>query len=136
MQAIDLRLLRGAAIPTAVAAVVAMVVAGVVFGGKGSLGAAFGAVIVAAFFTVSLVAVAKAGQVFPQLMLPVALGTYAVKMLVIFLLIGAFVDARWMEPKAFAFTVVGCTIVWMAGEVRTFFKQRILYVDPTGGEQS
>lgn len=136
MQAIDLRLLRGAALPTAAVAVVALVVSGVLAGGKGVLGAAVGGAIVVAFFTVSLVAVAKAGQIFPQLMLPVALGTYVLKLGVLYLFIAAFVDARWMAPKAFALTVIACTLTWMVAEVRAFLTQRILYVDPTGGERS
>lgn len=136
MTAIDLRLLRGAALPTAVVAVAAVVVCAVIVGGKGALAAALAGVVVVAFFTVSLVAVAKAGAVFPQLMLPVALGTYVIKLLVLYALIAAFVDVRWMSPRAFALTVIACTLVWTLAEVRTFFRQRILYVDPAAGERS
>lgn len=136
MKAIDLRLLRGAALPTAAVAVVALVVSGVLAGGKGVLGAGFGGAVVVGFFAVSLVTVAKAGQILPQAMLPVALGTYVVKLGVLYLLVAAFVDARWMAPKAFAFTVIACTLTWMAAEARFFLTQRILYVDPTGGERS
>lgn len=41
-----------------------------------------------------------------------------------------------MEPRAFALTVVACTLAWMVAEVRIFLTQRILYVDPSGGERS
>lgn len=129
----DARILRGAAIPTAVAGVLAAVVATLVAGPKGAIGAAIGVVIVVAFFAVSLFAVTYAARISPMVMMQAALLSYVVKILALVGLVAVLRDVTIWHPQAFAWTVIGCTLVWIAGEVRAFLKEKILYVEPGSG---
>jgi ATP synthase protein I len=130
MQAIDVRVLKTAALPTLVVGVIAVVVAFFISGGKGALGAAIGVALVCVFFGISVVAVSYAARVSPQLMAIAAMVSYLVKVVVIMFMLRAFGDTTAWNPKAFAWTVVIGTIVWTAFEVRAFVKTKMLYVDP------
>ncbi|WP_336208383.1 hypothetical protein [Nonomuraea sp. LPB2021202275-12-8] len=130
MQANDVRVLKSAAIPTLVVGVAAVVVALVVAGGKGALGAVIGTLLVGVFFSISVVAVSAAARVSPQMMAIAAMVSYLVKVIVIMVMLVAFGDTAMWNAQAFAWTVVVCTIVWTAFEVRAFVKTKMLYVDP------
>ncbi|WP_424529565.1 hypothetical protein ACOZ38_08600 [Sphaerisporangium viridialbum] len=130
MQANDVRALKGAAVPTIAVGLVVVVVAALMAGTKGALGAAIGVVVVAAFFTAGLVAVTWAGRVSPQMMMLAAVLGYLVKVILLMVLLSSFSDATAFAPKAFGWSVVICTIVWTIGEVRAFLKLKMLYVDP------
>ncbi|WP_405145221.1 hypothetical protein OG589_00705 [Sphaerisporangium sp. NBC_01403] len=130
MQANDVRALKGAAVPTIAVGLVVVVVAALMAGTKGALGAAIGVVVVAAFFTAGLVAVTWAGRVSPQMMMLAAVLGYLVKVILLMVLLSSFSDATAFAPGAFGWSVVICTIVWTIGEVRAFLKLKMLYVDP------
>ncbi|WP_449062229.1 hypothetical protein [Planomonospora algeriensis] len=130
MQANDVRVLKGAAIPTAVVGAAVIGVAALLAGGAGALGALIGLATVAVFFTVGLVAVSYASRVSPAVMMVAAVTTYAVKVLVIMALLRAFESATAFEPTAFGWSAIVCTVVWTAGEMRGFVKTKMLYVDP------
>jgi len=130
MQANDVRVLKSAAIPTAVVGAVAVAVALLTAGAEGGLGAAIGALLVGVFFTISIVVVSYAGRISPQLMMLAAMGSYLVKVIVIIAALQAFGDATAWNTTAFAWSVVACTIVWSAFEMRAFVKTKVLYVDP------
>ncbi|GGS60512.1 hypothetical protein GCM10010156_19050 [Planobispora rosea] len=132
MQANDMSLLKGAAIPTVLAGLAVVVVAALVAGGKGALGAAIGLLVVSAFFTLGLVAVSYASRVSPMMMMTAAVVTYAVKILAVMAMLKAFEDATAFEPKAFGWAAIVCTLAWTIGEVRGFMKLRMFYVDPEG----
>ncbi|MEU7894650.1 hypothetical protein AB0B45_17545 [Nonomuraea sp. NPDC049152] len=130
MQANDVRVLKSAALPTLVVGAVAVIVAFLIAGGKGALGAVVGLALVAVFFSISVVAVSYAARVSPQMMAIAAMLSYLVKVLVILAMLRTFGDTTAWNPKAFAWTVVVGTIVWTASEVRAFMKTKMLYVDP------
>ncbi|GAA3116322.1 hypothetical protein GCM10010466_04240 [Planomonospora alba] len=130
MQANDVRVLKGAALPTVAAGAVVIAAAAVLAGVPGALGAAIGLALVAVFFTVGLVAVSYASRVSPAVMMVTAVTTYAVKVLVIMAMLKAFETATAFEPRAFGWSAVICTVVWTAGEMRGFVKTKMLYVDP------
>ncbi|GGO73712.1 hypothetical protein [Nonomuraea cavernae] len=130
MQANDVRVLKSAAIPTLAAGVVAVVVALVLAGGKGALGATLGTLLVGVFFSISVVVVSYAARVSPQIMAMAAMGSYLVKVIVIMVMLVTFSDSTAWNTKAFAWSVVVCTIIWTAFEVRAFMKTKMLYVDP------
>lgn len=132
MQANDVRLLKGAAIPTLLVGLVVVVAAALVAGGKGALGAAIGALVVSVFFTLGIVAISYAGRVSPMAMMTAAVVTYAVKILIVMALLKAFENATAFEPKAFGWGAVVCTVAWTIGEMRGFMKLKMLYVDPDG----
>ncbi|MEV4075718.1 hypothetical protein ACGFJC_30845 [Nonomuraea fuscirosea] len=130
MQANDVRVLKSAAIPTLAVGVVAVVVALLAAGGKGALGAGIGALLVGIFFSISVVAVSYAARVSPQMMAIAAMLSYLVKVVVIMLVLSVFGDTTAWNSRAFAWTVVVCTLVWTGFEVRAFIKTKMLYVDP------
>ncbi|MBB2909928.1 ATP synthase protein I [Streptosporangium becharense] len=130
MQANDVRVLKGAVVPTAVAGAAVILAATLLSGGTGALGAVIGLLVVVAFFTVGLVAVSYASRISPAMMMVAAIVTYAVKVLVIMALLKAFEDATAFEPRAFGWSAIICTVVWTAGEMRGFVKTKMLYVDP------
>jgi ATP synthase protein I len=39
-------------------------------------------------------------------------------------------NTTWFDFKAFAFTLLGVTIVWIAAQARAYMKAKILYVEP------
>ncbi|MFG1702887.1 hypothetical protein ACFLIM_06820 [Nonomuraea sp. M3C6] len=130
MQANDVRILKSAAIPTLAVGLVAVVVALLAAGGKGALGAAIGTLLVGVFFSISVVAVSYAARVSPQLMAIAAMVSYLVKVVVIMIVLSAFGDTTAWDSRAFAWSVVVCTLVWTGFEVRAFIKTKMLYVDP------
>jgi ATP synthase protein I len=130
MQANDVRVLKSAALPTLVVGVIAVAVAFFITDAKGALGAALGTVLVAVFFSISVVAVSYAARISPQMMAIAAMGSYLVKVIVIMLTLVAFRDTTAWNTQAFAWSVVVCTLVWTGFEVRAFVKTKMLYVDP------
>jgi ATP synthase protein I len=88
--------------------------------------------VVAAFFTISLTAVAYAARISPTMMMAAAMGTFFAKILVLAVLLEYFQDATVWNPRAFGLTVIICTICWTIGEARGFMRLRMLYVDPEG----
>ncbi|MGK5550999.1 hypothetical protein ACSNOI_05235 [Actinomadura kijaniata] len=130
MHSTDARILRGAALPSGLAGIVALVVGLVLAGSKGMLGAALGTITVLAFFTISVVAVSYASKISPQMMFAAAVFSYLAKLLVMFALIAAFKDATAWNPRVFAYTVIALTLVWIGAEIRASLKVKTLYVDP------
>jgi ATP synthase protein I len=130
MQDNDLRILRAAAIPTALVGLIAVVVAAFLSGTKGALGAGIGVCVVGAFFTISLIAVAYAARISPTMMMAAAMGTFFAKILLLAVLLEYFQDATVWSPSAFSLTVIVGTICWTIGEARGFMRLRMLYVDP------
>ena len=131
MQANDVRVLKGAAIPTIVVGLVVVVAAAFLAGTAGALGAAIGVALVVVFFTAGLAAVTWAGRVSPQMMMLAAVLGYLVRVIFLMLLLSGFRDATAFSPRALGWSVLLCTITWTAGEIRAFMKLRMLYVDPS-----
>lgn len=134
MQEHDARILRGAAIPTAIVGVIAMVVALAVGGVHALIGAAVGTVVVIAFFGISFVAVSKAGQRSATLMFPVAMGTYTLKILVLGLFLVLVRDSGIFDVTVFAITVGACAVVWLGGHMRGLMTDRRPIVEPAESE--
>jgi ATP synthase protein I len=130
MHSSDARILRGAAIPSVLAGLVAAAVSLVLAGGEGALGAAIGAVVVIAFFSISVLAVSYASRISPQAMFGAAVFSYIVKIFGMFALVIAFEGVTAWHPRAFAWSVIALTLVWIGAEIRATVKAKTLYVDP------
>lgn len=109
----------------------ALVVAGaIVVGGRAAAGAALGVLIVGLFFSFSAVIIAKAGAASPRLVMPAALGSYVVKVVLlgvvlVFLPRDGVFDTRWLAAG------VGLGVfVWLAAHMRYVWTTQIFYVDP------
>ncbi|GAA4563375.1 hypothetical protein [Planotetraspora kaengkrachanensis] len=130
MQANDVRVLKGAAVPTLVVGLVALVLAAILTGVKGALGAGIGLALVAVFFTVGLIVVSWAGRVSPMAMMAAAVVGYVVKVLAIMAMLTAFEGTTAFNSRVFALSVIACTLTWTIGEMRGFMKLKLLYVEP------
>jgi ATP synthase protein I len=130
MQANDVRVLKGAAVPTLAAGLVAVIAAAILTGSKGALGASIGVLLVAAFFSIGLVVVSYAGRISPMAMLTAAVLGYLVKVVAIMVMLRAFEDTTAFNSRVFALSVIVCTLAWTVGEMRGFMKLKLLYVDP------
>ncbi|GIH70526.1 hypothetical protein [Sphaerimonospora thailandensis] len=130
MQANDMRVLKSAALLTLAVGLPAIVVAMLAVGVKGAIGAGIGLALVAVFFTIGLVLVSWAGRISPAVMMMAAVSGYLVKALLIMAFLKAFENTTAFHPRAFAWTVIVCTVVWTIGEMRGFVKLKMLYVEP------
>lgn len=129
MQSSDARILRGAAIPSGLAGVAAVLVGLPLGGAKGALGAAIGAIVVLAFFSISVVAVSYAAKVSPQMMFAAAVFSYITKLFVMFALVALFQDVTAWNSEAFAWSVIALTLVWIGAEIRASLKIKAIELD-------
>jgi ATP synthase protein I len=134
----DARTIRGAAIPTAVAGVLATAISAAVVGGKGAIGAAFAAALVMVFFAAGQFALERLTRNNPQLMMGVALLVYTTQILLVGIVLAVFKDTTLFDTKVFAFTLLGCVFIWCGGQVRAHLKAKQYYVqtDDKPDEQS
>ncbi|GLZ13175.1 hypothetical protein Acsp04_34100 [Actinomadura sp. NBRC 104425] len=132
MQSSDARILRGAAIPSGLAGLAVIAAAVPLAGAKGALGAALGTVVVLAFFTISVVAVGYAARISPQMMFAAAVFSYLGKVLAMLVLVAALDGVTLWNTKAFAWSVIVLTLVWVVAEARAAMKNKTLSLDPAG----
>ncbi|MEX0168956.1 MULTISPECIES: hypothetical protein [unclassified Streptomyces] len=126
----DARTLLHTAVPTAAVGVIATVVSGVVAGGKGALGAVAGTLVVLLFMGVGLVVLQRTAKSLPQLFQAMGLMLYTAQLLLLFIFLALFKDTTLFDFKAFAFTLLATTVVWVAAQARAYMKAKIMYVEP------
>ncbi|MEU2395183.1 hypothetical protein [Streptomyces sp. NPDC007369] len=126
----DARSLLHAAVPTAVAGAVAVVVSAVVAGGKGALGAAIATVVVMLFMGIGFIVLQRTAKSLPHLFQAMGLMLYTTQILLLFVFVAVFKNTTLFHPKAFAITLVATTLVWIAAQTRAHMKAKILYVEP------
>lgn len=134
MQEHDARILRGAAIPTAAAGVIAMVIAWVMTGVPGIIGAVLGMLLVLGFFAASAYVIALTGEKRPALMLPMAFVVYTTKVGILAVVLILFRGTTAFDATAFACTALACVIAWLTGQAVGSMKVKQLYVEPVGSE--
>ena len=126
----DISFLRVGILVTAATSAVAAVVAGLLGGWGSAAGVVAGAVTVTVFFCVSAVVIARAGRIDDSLTLPAALGTFLVKALVLFLILGNLPEDGWLDRLALAWTVIAATLLWGAVQARWVWTRQLYYVTP------
>ncbi|CAA9223826.1 MAG: ATP synthase protein I, partial [uncultured Blastococcus sp.] len=126
----DISFLRPGLLATAAAAAVAAPVAGVVGGWGSAVAVLAGAATVAAFFCVSAVVIAKAGRIDDSLALPAALGTFLVKALVLFAVLGGVPEDGWLDRLTLAWTVIAAALLWSAVQMRWVWTRQLYYAPP------
>ncbi|MGW4892123.1 hypothetical protein ACWEQL_07625 [Kitasatospora sp. NPDC004240] len=134
MPSTDARILRGAAIPTAIAGIVAMVISFAVAGTKGMLGALFGALLVMAFFSFGQVALDRLTRNNPHILMAAALLVYTTQILLVGIVLAVFKDTTLFNRQTFAFTLLGCALIWTGFQVRGALKAKMFYVNPDASE--
>jgi hypothetical protein len=126
----DISFLRVGALVTAGATAVAAPVAGLLAGRPAAMGVLVGAVVVTAFFCVSGVVIAWAGRIDDAFTLPAALGTFLVKAVVFFAVLGALPADGWIDRLAMAWTVVAGALLWSGVQARWVWTRQLYYVTP------
>ncbi|MET9929917.1 MULTISPECIES: hypothetical protein [unclassified Streptomyces] len=126
----DARILLHAAVPTAAVGVIATVVSGVVAGGKGALGAVAGTLVVVLFMGIGLVVLQRTAKALPHLFQAMGLLLYVAQLLLLFTFLALFKNTTLFDFKAFAFTLLATTVVWVGGQARAYMKAKIMYVEP------
>lgn len=126
----DISFLRPALLVTAAATAVAAPVAGLAGGWGSAVGVLAGAATVAFFFCVSAVVVARAGRIDDAFALPAALGTFLVKALLLFLVLGSIPADGWLDRPVLAWTVIVATLLWGAVQARWVWTRQLYYVAP------
>ncbi|GGT99501.1 MULTISPECIES: hypothetical protein [Streptomyces] len=125
----DARILLSAAIPAAATGAIAAVISGLVAGGKGALGAVIGCAVVILFMGIGLVVLQRTAKSLPHLFQAMGLMLYTAQLLLLLFLIFLFKKTTFFDFKAFAFTVLAATIVWIAAQARAYMKAKIMYID-------
>ncbi|MFC7220556.1 hypothetical protein ACFQLX_20680 [Streptomyces polyrhachis] len=130
MQVNDARMLRGAAIPTALAGLVAVIISSLAAGGKGAIGAAAATLVVLFFFGLGLYVLQRITRKHPELIMGVGMVTYVLQLLLLGVVLAVFKDTDLFDTRAFGLTVLGTSLVWIAAMGRGYLKAKILYVEP------
>ncbi|MGA5192256.1 hypothetical protein [Streptomyces griseoluteus] len=126
----DVRTLLHTAVPTAAVGALATVISGVVAGGKGAIGAVAGTLVVILFMGVGLVVLQRTAKSLPQLFQAMGLMLYTAQLLLLFIFLALFKDTTLFDFKAFAFTLLATTVVWVAAQARAYMKAKIMYIEP------
>ncbi|TJZ46014.1 hypothetical protein FCH28_26135 [Streptomyces piniterrae] len=134
MQSNDARLLLHAVVPTLATGALAAVVSAVVAGGTGAVGAVVGTALVVLVMGAGLAVLQHTARNYPQLFQMMGLLLYSVQILLVAVFLLTFKDTTLFDTKAFAFTLLGATLVWIAAQTRGHMKAKILYVDPDSAD--
>jgi ATP synthase protein I len=126
----DVSHVRAGLAATGVLAAIGIPLAWLVRDGRAAAWVAAGLALVVVFFSVSAYAVAIAGRVADSLTLPVALGTYLIKVIVLAVVLIAVRDRSWLDPGAFGLSVAAGTFLWTGVHARRVWTAKLYYVDP------
>ncbi|MEU9312889.1 hypothetical protein [Streptomyces sp. NPDC048256] len=136
MQSNDVRTLLHCVLPTATAGVAGVAVSAAVAGGKGALGAVFGAALVLLFMGGGLVVLLRTARQLPHLFQSMGLLLYTTQILLLMIVLIMFKGTSVFNPKCFAFTLLAATLVWIAAQVVSHMKAKVLYVEPDSARAS
>ncbi|MCZ0981304.1 hypothetical protein O1L60_26450 [Streptomyces diastatochromogenes] len=126
----DARILLHTAVPTAAVGAVATVISGVVAGGKGAIGAVVGTLVVLLFMGIGQLVLQRTAKSLPHLFQAMGLMLYVAQLLVLFIFLALLKNTTLFDFKAFAFTLLATTVVWVAAQARAYMKAKITYIDP------
>jgi ATP synthase protein I len=120
---------RHAMIVTAVVVVVALVVAFLMRGGPGLVGALVGAVIAAGLGWLGTWVMARTARATPAGVMIGAMTAFGAKILFMLVFLLLFQGTTLFDSRSFAFTMLAVTVAWIIGEVVGFVRTRIPAVD-------
>lgn len=114
---------------SAVLAVLAAAVGLILGGGTAAAGAAVGVGFIALIYTASTVFLTWVERVNLHLMLTAALGSYAVKLMLLIVLIGALSEAGWTGLRPMLFGVAAAAAVWICAQAWWLWYAKLPYVE-------
>jgi ATP synthase protein I len=121
---------RRAAIPTALGAVIMVAVGAALVGVKGLIGALLGVAIVALFLGISIVVVGWAARISQPAMMIAALATFLVKIIALAVVVSSLEGTTAFSTRTLGFTAIGCILLWSASQVIAAMRVKMLYVEP------
>jgi ATP synthase protein I len=125
-------IIRRSAAVTAAAAAIMVLISTLTGGGKGALGALLGTALVAIFFAISVVAVARAAKISPQAMMITALSTYLIKILLLLFFVVRFANTTAFSARLFGLSALVAILVWSGSQVVWSLRLKTPYVEPYG----
>ena len=126
----DLAFLRVGTLATAALTAVAAPLTGLLAGWPEAVGVLAGAVVVTAFFCLSGLVIAWAGRIDDSFTLPAALGSFFVKVLVLFAVLQLVPEDGWPDRLALAWTVIAGALLWSGVQARWVWTRDQYYVTP------
>ena len=120
---------RSAVIVTAVVAVLALVVAFLMRGVPGLVGALVGGVIAAGLGWLGTWVMARTARASPAGVMIGAMTAFGAKILFMLVFLLLFQGTTLFDNRSFAFTMLALTMAWIIGEVVGFVRTRIPAVD-------
>jgi ATP synthase protein I len=120
---------RYAVIVTAIVAVLALVVAFLMRGGPGLLGALVGAVIAAGLGWLGTWVMARTARASPAGVMIGAMTAFGAKILFMLVFLLLFQGTTLFDSQSFALTILAVTVAWIIGEVVGFVRTRVPAVD-------
>ncbi|MEU2347625.1 hypothetical protein [Modestobacter sp. NPDC049651] len=126
----DLTFLRVGALVTGVLTAVAALVVGLTLSWADAVAVVVGAVVVTAFFCVSGLVIAWAGRIHDSYAMVAALGSFALKVLVLAAVLQALPEDGWLDLRVLAWTVIAGALVWGVVQARWVWTRQLLYVTP------
>lgn len=133
-------LMFGALIPTFAVGIIGIVVASLIRGKAGLLGALLAQLVVVMYFTVHLAVSAISRKLDPLTTFALAIFSYFAKiaLLGLFLwLLTRYTSRETIDRGSFGVVALALTVAWLGGEIRSFLKLRIhlpLPLDKKNGE--
>ncbi len=124
------RTIRVGLLVLAAIALPALVVAGFFRGPAGLAAVALGLVLVASFFTASKVAVSVVARRMRAMVLPTALGTYLIKIVILGALLVALEGSTTIDLTAFSWAVLAGVLGWLGAELWVATHTRVPFYDP------
>jgi ATP synthase protein I len=121
---------RRAAVPTALAAVLMVALSAALVGAKGLVGALIGVAVVIVFFGISIVVVGWAARISPPAMMIAALSSFLVKIVALAVVVSSLDGTTAFSTRALGFTAIACVLVWSAAQVIVAMRVKMLYVEP------
>jgi ATP synthase protein I len=121
---------RRAAIPTALGALVMVAVGAALVGVKGLVGALLGVAIVALFLGISIAVVGWTARISQSAMMVAALATFLVKIVALAVVVSSLEGTTAFSTRTLGFTAIGCILLWSAAQVVAAMRVKMLYVEP------
>ena len=110
--------------------VIAVLVGWLARGASGAAGAAAGVGLVIVSYVLSSLVIASVDTINPQLLLPVGLAAYAVKFVIIGLVMWAISASGWDGLVPMGVAIIVAVLVWTAAQSVWTYRAKILYADP------
>lgn len=117
-------MLRGALVPSLVAAPLVVIALWVARGSRGGLAALLAVVVTIAFFAGGLAVMKRVTNANPLSLLAGALAVYLGQVLFLGIVIISLSRASWLDGTAFGIAALAVTLVWQVGQVVAFVRMR------------